>query len=595
VRLAAPGPAAAQSKWRRSYLWLLPRPRALAAAGVSLAAAEIGGVSASDMATFACRLDAARLSFLWDHVVGGTPIFPAAGFLDAAASAAATLLLPTTAHDGTADDGGRLAPRHDHQQQRQQRPMLLLTAAAILAPLVLCSNGSGGGRGGDQELLISVSLDSGRIRVTSRGGAGSATSAPTTHLAADAALARAAAREPAAQPAAVRLARLLGGPPNTPSSGGYANSAASGALCAPPQSAGEAHDFSLHPALLDSALQLGAAVASATHAVGRQAAGSPGDTKVPVGLSALLVPLGDSGAPACRPAFAATRAFTGKSGQLSSSYWLVDKRGAAAGAVDGLVAKAIPKPAQRSAQGQLQDLQAARDCLYQIDWVVDSPEAALDRIQEAGSDDQRAAEAACDLSLTARADGGLSATAALVAALQAQQPRPGAGAPLSVRTSGAEATALHGASGGPAGRGVAGALVSAVLRTATQEQAAQVTAQSDASLHTCIRSGAGVSSKAVRLSAMPGAAALPAGSRSSGAAAGATLTARLRPVAAAEQLPPHQLVPRRRGAFSGLVPAAVDVTAAALAPGQIGLRVQAVGLNFRDVLNVRRGVVRIDE
>jgi NADPH:quinone reductase-like Zn-dependent oxidoreductase len=43
------------------------------------------------------------------------------------------------------------------------------------------------------------------------------------------------------------------------------------------------------------------------------------------------------------------------------------------------------------------------------------------------------------------------------------------------------------------------------------------------------------------------------------------------------------------------VPAAVDVTAAALAPGQIGLRVQAVGLNFRDVLNVRRGVVRIDE
>jgi acyl transferase domain-containing protein/NADPH:quinone reductase-like Zn-dependent oxidoreductase/acyl carrier protein len=46
----------------------------------------------------------------------------------------------------------------------------------------------------------------------------------------------------------------------------------------------------------------------------------------------------------------------------------------------------------------------------------------------------------------------------------------------------------------------------------------------------------------------------------------------------------YGLVPEPRGSFGNLVPAPVDTTA--LAPGQVALRVAAVGVNFRDVLNV---------
>ncbi len=49
----------------------------------------------------------------------------------------------------------------------------------------------------------------------------------------------------------------------------------------------------------------------------------------------------------------------------------------------------------------------------------------------------------------------------------------------------------------------------------------------------------------------------------------------------------YQLVPQPRGALGNLVPRAVD--ASQLQPGQAAVRVAAVGLNFRDVLNVLGG------
>jgi hypothetical protein len=79
-------------------------------------------------------------------------------------------------------------------------------------------------------------------------------------------------------------------------------------------------------------------------------------------------------------------------------------------------------------------------------------------------------------------------------------------------------------------------------------------------------------------------------------AGGVLMEPRLLPSSAAQQAGAAgeaiQLLPQPRGSLGGLVPAAVDASAAALAPGQIGLRVQAVGLNFRDVLNVRGGGAR---
>jgi hypothetical protein len=53
-----------------------------------------------------------------------------------------------------------------------------------------------------------------------------------------------------------------------------------------------------------------------------------------------------------------------------------------------------------------------------------------------------------------------------------------------------------------------------------------------------------------------------------------------------------QLRPKPRGSLNSLVPELVDLEAAsgALLPGQALVAVQAVGINFRDVLNVGHGL-----
>jgi NADPH:quinone reductase-like Zn-dependent oxidoreductase len=53
---------------------------------------------------------------------------------------------------------------------------------------------------------------------------------------------------------------------------------------------------------------------------------------------------------------------------------------------------------------------------------------------------------------------------------------------------------------------------------------------------------------------------------------------------------PHHLKPSPRGALGNLVPSPVDLGAAP-GLGRVTLAVQAVGLNFRDVLNVSGGGV----
>jgi hypothetical protein len=58
-------------------LWLLPRAFALGASTVLLPSASSSKVS------FATDLRLPRLGFLWDHVISGRSIMPAAGFLEA--------------------------------------------------------------------------------------------------------------------------------------------------------------------------------------------------------------------------------------------------------------------------------------------------------------------------------------------------------------------------------------------------------------------------------------------------------------------------------------------------------------------------------
>ena len=70
--------------------------------------------------------------------------------------------------------------------------------------------------------------------------------------------------------------------------------------------------------------------------------------------------------------------------------------------------------------------------------------------------------------------------------------------------------------------------------------------------------------------------------------AGALLRPRLlRPLAASSSPAPYQMVPHPRGSLTSLVPVPLLLTDQPLALGTVLLLVKAVGINFRDVLNVR--------
>ena len=68
-------------------------------------------------------------------------------------------------------------------------------------------------------------------------------------------------------------------------------------------------------------------------------------------------------------------------------------------------------------------------------------------------------------------------------------------------------------------------------------------------------------------------------------AAGVTFAATLVPAAVRSGNEPYRLLPQPRGFLADLKPQRMD-TAAVLKPHQVLLAVSAVGLNFRDVLNI---------
>ena len=90
VAAAAVPSAGADANWAHQRVWVAPPANAL----LQLVASS-GSSQRRQHAAFESFLATPRLSFLWQHVVKGLPLAPAAAFLEAASAAAGSLLNAT--------------------------------------------------------------------------------------------------------------------------------------------------------------------------------------------------------------------------------------------------------------------------------------------------------------------------------------------------------------------------------------------------------------------------------------------------------------------------------------------------------------------
>jgi hypothetical protein len=515
------------------------------------------------------RLGSAACAYLWDHRVSGRALFPAAGFFELAAASVATLL-----------GGARPAAA-------------ALAGAAIPAPLVLpkralvWAGACAAAGAAAPELRCEVDAASGAVCIASLAAAGGAGAQSRIHMAAFVGLALAAlATAPDSIMAAARLAAVLAR--WWPTEGGRATAAAPAtAALAGPRDA-EAAALA-HPASVDSTLQLGALLA-------------PGALRVPAGADLFMVSppeidgSREAGASPLSWASAVATAASAAAGQGTMAFNFTAARtggGAAACRVSGLLARPLTSGAAPVAQAETDAADpgmAAGEMLYEVEYV------AADRAQEEEKDSEqghaltgRQAAAGCRVELV-RAQGtsgghGLSpAAAAPLAAMLGVLQRTASAASKPVAAARVSAVAGGAAGSGPVAGWLQGSQVAGVLRSAALEMPSatfSVTAEPE-------------HGRRAALQLQAASASTPATDAYGGLSAGGTLlrprlvpsTAIFLAGAAGDAM---QLVPVPRGAFSGLVPAPVDVAPEALAPGQLGIRVQAVGLNFRDVLNVSGG------
>ena len=374
-----------------------------------------------------------------------------------------------------------------------------------------------------------------------------------------------------------------------------------------------------HPAALDSMLQLGATVPEPGN--GGQSKGPP---RVPASIR-LFVAGGSGNAPhaesgGCGPlrCFASRASYGGSSGDGDSKrlrppssstfrdHAMVNSSGRMLCILHGLEAK----PAGGSGnmeqrhgddlqQGGLpvaaRDDAAGPDMLYQVEWVAAEPEVFMPK--------RSAAAFSPELLIglgDAVPDSTSGAAAAVMAALQGVALLSNSSdSPLfiglSLPAGGSVAcTATAGGAAAPS----ASAATQGIARAynAEQSQAGGCTVSSaDAFSTTSGYSSLGSAAVAMTL-APPGAAAADGyGGRLS---AGVLMSPRLLPSAAVEAAVapgPYHLVPSPRGALTNLRREAIDVAALSTRTGATGglvegtvlLAVRAVGINFRDVLNVR--------
>ena len=585
---AAAGAAAqAAQTWRRRRAYVLPPAHALVHAALALAGAAAGAGAAR--AVFTAALGHPLLAFLSDHAVGGAVLVPGAALLEAALAGGYALL-------GDSGGGGG-------------RPLLALAGVAIVAPLALPAGGGAG-------VMLTVEIDAagGAVAVGSAAAGGArgehlrgrlvtaaaaaadagAAAAPRVDTAFDRVAARGLEPLDTARVYADLAAAGLGyGPAFRRLRGAKAGGgAAAGALAR----AGGLGAWRAHPAVLDGAFQLGAAVR------GGGAAAAPGTTYVPASV-ALFAPgpaaaagFGDQGggdhhAVATVPAEGAAAASGGavvrdlrvcdgaalmctvsrlESRAVSPAALLASARAAVGGRAAMAAAPSSMAPAAGAAASGEEEI------LYEVTWAAEEPAADA----AAPSAPPRAW-----LALAARRRRGAAAAAAEgLQLLQGAMAAPGGATArgLRLRTTGAGAGGSAPAPMAAAAAALQQHAVWGMLRTAGQEAAGQLALSAAHSSALDARAGC----FSVELPAQQAQQAQFDGYGGS-AAAGVGYAPRVTRAAALAAPPPHHLVPSPRGALGNLVPAAVGAQLAR--PGSVLLAVKAIGINFRDVLNVSSG------
>jgi NADPH:quinone reductase-like Zn-dependent oxidoreductase len=552
--VAVAGSSGTHVPWQRQRLWVLHQLSALAAS-VSVGPGQPG---ASARMVFQTSLSAPVLSMLWDHQVSGQVLLPGAAMLEAAAAA------------GVAALGG--------SSSSTQQQQLVLAGVTIHAPCVLpaLQASAASGDAGSMWLQCEVQADTGAVQLASvnmapADGAGwqrqvhltsSVSMCTSQHQQQHKRVASAAAgvawlhslvHAAAASAAAGKRQRQQ---PHASSSVGLVSSVPA------------ADAFIMHPALVDNAFQLGAAHRTSSRLL------------VPAAVEAVVVALGTTarsapGQEGSRASFAAAASTElqadGKSSNTCAQLVAYDAA-APACRVTNLVAKQLPAVTPRTAPAEAGLLEGS-DMLYQVAHMVSHPHEALAPGAAAALlgphrfELQSAATGSAAAGMLPGAAISLvqSSLAAVDTSMAVQAVLPSHCSALATCTGSSSST-------------IGSAGVAGVLKALDQEASSWRISIMDSD-----RAGAAA---AIGLSA----AADAAGADGSGSVfgsslvAGAELVPQLVRTAFATAPAAHNLVPEPRGSFGSLVPRAVALDQ--LSPGQVGVRVAAVGINFRDVLNV---------
>jgi NADPH:quinone reductase-like Zn-dependent oxidoreductase len=514
------------------------------------------------------NLSGPSLAYLWDHQVSGRPVFPGAGYFEAAGSAAGILAAAGTSGGTAATDAA-------------------LADLSIVAPLLLPQAAS---LGPDALILqVSFATATGALALQSV-HSGSGKGRPTVHV--EASVAFVVARQPQRRGRAAPAAQPQPAPEQLGPGRQLLAQVAGGIRAASFAELGAAqHDDSavtVSPAVLDCCLQLAAAPAG----------GSP--LRIPAGVSLLLLGSRAGG----------IAGHGGKSmlaiSQPSTDYTLLggdatftDYRlarsvsGAAVCSVCEMEARPMGSSAARRKPAPKRYLAAAAvgppSTLRQEDWLY-----ALDWLAYGSSGRSAAAsvaQAVLSASLGVTSVGSCTDVAAAGIAI-VQQAAAGSSQGMALITQGGQLGVAAGLDGRPGASGVQAAGLWGLARTVAQELTAVAMQAVDMQRQAVAGTAAAflallVPQQPDKLAdLLPGEAQVQGSPYGHSVQGGSLLAAVLQRSTIKPMLAPFQLFPQPRGALQNLAPLPVDASAAALAPGQVLVAVRAVGINFRDVLNV---------
>ena len=547
--------------WAAQRLWVLPQLSSLM---------QMAWVKSSQLKSLApevvlvSKLAEPRLAFLWDHMVGGKVLLPGAAMLEAAAAAGRVLLSSAASAANTLG--------------------LSITGISIHAPLVLPDNLAAAA---GSTLQVKVSLRDGSLQLASASGVSHHQQVHLSGRLAACSLPSSKEEKQGLLAIPVWLQQVISAAISQDKGeikGQTGAAAAAGNLAA---AVADAEAFVLHPAVLDNAFQLCAAVSEATQ---------QGKLLVPASVDAIMIMSSAVTEGGCGSDLYATAQVTlnrvATSRTKSSSTHIRISPSAAADAIcllDNLVAKELTQlPAGERAgihatavaalavvgDAATKQPQGASQMMYETTWAVAEPAVAATTATE------QSCAAAVGMGLGWNRGDGVDGYAVFASALAAAQVGVNQGLLTGFNAHASTSSMAEMGMGGLGQAAIRGVL-HGMLKAVGQEQGKwDVSYAADT----------GVTSAAqLQLSrgSAPSAGPQPANAFGSKVDSSLLLAPVLVPAAVSSMaLPDYGLVPEPRGSFASLVPAAVDLSPGSLAAGHVGVRVQAVGLNFRDVLNV---------